>query len=376
MATIKAFSAIRARMQHPELGVMKARLEPKEDLGASAFTQPREFLNNLIQEDIYRVDVSSIYIYSHEPKGAKASVGVWALSSVSDFSAGRILPHEQTLAEVEDQLLAYRKKVGMEGSPVLLTYAANKEISKLIEKVCDQGDGQAYWYEDVMHMLWRIEDQLMIESFQQAFKKLKRCYIADGHHRAAAAVRLGGEANAWLSSLYLPIEHLQFATFHRLIDPGEIDRGDLLQEIAKGYYMSYIPNNKPYRPDRKGRMGMFFSGIWYQLDPKSANTGFASLADVQALQELILAPGFGILQPGSDERLTYFDDHQGWTLLLSKLAKKESLIAFTLFSISPRELMDYADQGLILPPKSSCILPKAPFGLLIQDLNLEQEPVK
>ena len=374
MATIKPFSAIRPLANPLELGLIKFRLEPKGTaLEHYPYAECREFLAHLLEADRYGYDGPAIYIYGYEPKLGRPSLGVWALTSAEDFKIGKIVPHENTLGAVVEQIFDYRQQVGLEGSAVLLAYPGDYALSELINLVLSSSDARSFVYGEGVHRIWTIGREHMIEKFQAALAGLSSCYIADGHHRAKAAIRLHSEIPQWVSSLFMSFDQLSFGAFHRLIDGNDVDRSALTKLISSYYFMSFIPSNRPYLPDRKGRMGMFFSGIWYQLDPRPEGDGLFELPDAKVLQDRILAPGFGIVEPERDARLRYFDNDGGWNLLLGELAKDTSLIAFTLFPMGSDELMGCADMGMALPPKSSCILPKAPFGVLMHDIVKEEK---
>ncbi len=368
MATIEPFSAIMPFEKPLELELVKFRLEPKGTaLNPYGYGECREFLAQLLESERYVQEEPAVYLYGYEPKIGKPSIGVWTLTSAEDFSSGKILPHEQTLAETKQQMYGYRKEVGLEGSAILLAYPGDYALSELINLVLSSSEGRSFAYGDGVHRIWTITRIPMIEKFQSALAGLSKCYIADGHHRAKAAIKLHAERPQWLSSLYMSFDQLTFSAFHRLVEVLDRDRSALTKKIAEYYFMSFIPSNRPYRPDRKGRMGMFFSGVWYQLDPRPEGRELFDLPDAKLLQDRILGPAFGIIEPERDARLRYFDDDGGWNLLLGELAKDNSLIAFTLFAMSSDELMGCADMGMVLPPKSSCILPKAPFGMLMRD---------
>ncbi len=374
MATIKAFSAIRPVDKHMELEVISHRLE------GTGFAQHspsavdyRGYMAELLASGRYKTEEPAIYLYGCDGADGRLCIGVWSLSSLQDVKNFKVLSHEQVLESAQQRIYAYQAEVGLQGSAVVLCYPGDFALSELIERASLPAVEECYLHGSTVHRIWKITGAKMIESFQQALAKLPKTYIADGHHRLAAAGRLHQQVPQWISTLYLAFDQVNIQAMHRLVRVRDVDRGALVRTIANCFYLSAIPDNKPLRPEKKGIIGMFLSGIWYRLELRPNQGDLFELPDAKHLQDKILGPGIGIAQPQKDDRLEYFNDSQGWNHLLSEIQKDNTVIAFTLYRIDAAELKACADLDIPLPPKSTSILPRAPYGLLIYDSKGEGE---
>lgn len=384
MATIQPFKAIRPSAavlhnlvfqdmnhtapQDTELSLLKHKLEPgsREDQDSKTLDNCSNYLHRLLASGQYKQEESpAIYIYE-TTQGSESQTGIWALTDLEDSKKGCIITHEHTFSENEEQIKAYREQVGLEGTPILLTYHPQQDINDLIEIVKITHVPECIYHQRQYHRIWKITLDTLINQFQSAFQKLGSVYVADGHHRLAAALALHQNKQQWISSLYIPTSTLKIKPFHRMVIPeSEIQESLLIAAVSKYYFMSAIPNNRPYCPDQKNRMGLYSKGTWYQLDLKKEIGQLENTPDVRILQEKILAPVFGIDDPRTDTRLFSFPAEEGWKELLSRLSENTVPVAFTLFPMTAGQLVEQAESHAVLPPKSTWIEPKVPFGLLM-----------
>jgi uncharacterized protein (DUF1015 family) len=374
MATIGAFRGLRPNPSelHPsaflgeevgagmELDYLKFRLEPAKGAGQPKLSDCRDFLQLLVKNNSYLQESEpSIYIYESVTDGVFRT-GVWALTSLDDV----IIPHEDTLAAAQEELVEYRNEVGLEASAVLFTYKPNAGVDELVAMAKASQQGFSYAYQGIYHKFWCVDDASLIAAFIEAFSHIGPVYMADGHHRYGAAGRLHERKPQWISSLYLPSSEIEVRPFHRVLRLEEgFNVPKALETVASYYYISLAPDFKAYRPKQKNTMGMCLNGTWYRLDLRESSN-FEGIADACFLQANILAPAFGVKCPRTDKRLSSFSD-ENWRKLLLELAKEGHTIAFTLFGISTSELLELAERGIIMPPKSTYICPKVPYGLLM-----------
>ncbi|WP_316834330.1 DUF1015 domain-containing protein [Pedobacter nutrimenti] len=337
-------------------------LEPVQNDSVS-FDACKVNLNTLKNLGKYKQEeVSGIYIYEKETAYG-SQFGVWVLTSLEDMISGNIVTHERTLEEREDRLKAYRKGLGLEGSPILLTYRKDSTMTQLIEKVAAFPPIVTLIQDRCNHKVWKIRSQETILEFTSAFQNIKQAYVADGHHRLAVAAAEHHVSPQWISTLYVSSGQISCREFHRMVCPeSPLDTNLLLEKLSKQFYISEVPNNVAYKPSRSHRFGMQHKCTWYQLDLKPEYIN--ELLDVQILQEMVLSPLFGIHDPTTDQRLRNFPANK-WEDLLNVQQEEPESITFTLFPMSAEALIQQADKQHDLPPKSTYIEPKVPFGLLL-----------
>lgn len=346
-----------------ESDLLRQMLEPSGN-GCSSVETCKMNLTAMIANGQYQPQESpGIYIYEKESVFG-SQFGVWVLTSLDDLTAGRIVTHERTLQEQEDRLKSYRTGLGLESSPVTLIYRRNQQISQLIEKVGPFEPIITLSQNNCRHKVWKISEAETIARFSEIFESIDRVYVADGHHRLAAAAANHDNVPQWITTLYISSGQVQCREFNKMVRPAlNINTEWFLNEIRKCFFISPVPNNIPYRPTRRYRFGMCNKGKWYQLDLKQG-LPLTNEVDVQILQSCILKSLFEIDDPRRDERLYHYPADR-WEEMLSETEKYGGSIVFTLFPMTAEALIQQAEKQQDLPPKSTYIEPKIPFGLLL-----------
>jgi uncharacterized protein (DUF1015 family) len=303
-----------------------------------------------------------VYIYEIVHKTYRQT-GIWALTPVKDYLDGKIRLHEFTLADSERRISNYRKNTGLEGSPVLVTYMPDVTINRIIAETCAKNKKTTIGSKQRMHRIWKIEDQHTLDRLTEAFEKIDTVYMADGHHRLAAAAKLARETGRCesFSALYMAADQLRIREYYRVVFPGTpIDPQRLIAHLKTRFTISPDLRNEPVKPDHGPCIGMYLSGQWYRLVAQKADT-----PDVILLQEKILAPLFGITHPRTDTRLKCTGGETAMEDTLKELCADPAAIAFTLCPLTVEQLLAAAGAGQMLPPKSTWIDPKVPYGLLL-----------
>ncbi|WP_025146498.1 DUF1015 family protein [Pedobacter jeongneungensis] len=346
---------------------LKYALEGRGDagMGTGRIDRVEEELLLLVKNNKYlNQENEAIFIYEQESVLGRQR-GVWALADVQDFIDGVIIPHEKTLADRENRLAEYRSCLGLEGSPVLLTYRNHQGISDFISKIIQGNDFTEYLQEGRIHRLWKVSSPQDLEEITMLFERAGNIYVGDGHHRLAAAGRLQRQSRQWIMALFVGTADLNISSFTRLISLDKaFDEGAFLTSISKLFFISAVPSNKRYLPDRLHRFGMCLKGQWYQLDLKSDLYAFSQMADVHILQEHVLCPMLGISSPQTDPSLVS-DPLADLAETMEKITERTDFVLFTLFPMSICKLLEHSDKGQCFPPKSSYIEPKVPYGLLL-----------
>jgi len=352
-----------------------ARQRPEiAEAQADAYEEVKNKLQSLLGNDrLWQEDKPGVYVYEIAHKNYRQT-GIWALTELADYTTGKVKIHELTLDDSVRRLKNYRQHTGLEGNPVLLTYPPNMVINRIIAETRDKAKKTSFGNREAFHRLWKIEDEETIKKLTDAFTQIDVAYVADGHHRLKSARMLAQEQQAaglpifnTITSLYMATDQLRMQEYDRVILPAvATDKHVVLDKIMENFDAKRIHGNKPLQPKEKNQMGMHLAGKWFSLEPVKPLTGEdADSLDVSILQNQVLAPIFGITDPGTDSRLKCIGGDKAIEEIQALLETHPDAIVFTLCPLSVAQLLKVADAGEILPPKSTWIMPKVPYGLLM-----------
>ncbi len=313
----------------------------------------------------------AFYAYALQ-MGEHTQLGVVGTGSAEDYRAGRIKKLEHTRPGKEDDRKRHIEAVRAHLGPVFATYRADATVEVALRSVVD---GQApevdFVADEVRHRIWPIADEGLIAQIQSAFAGMDAIYIADGHHRSAAAARVGEgasseEARGRFLIVCFPDDQLQILPYNRVVrDLNGRSPESLLAELAQGFVVNRL--TAAAAPNVPHTFTMFLAGDWYHLGlrPEAAPDWADPVArlDVSILQDTVLAPMLGIGDPRTDERIGFVGGIRG----LEELGRRAGSegVAFALYATSLSELMDIADAGEVMPPKSTWFEPKLRTGLVI-----------
>lgn len=332
------------------------------------------------EDDIFIQDKhSAYYMYKIVNREGDIFNGIVAAASIEDYKKDVIKKHEDTIEYRENVFKEYLKTVGFNAEPVLLTYPDNDTISKLIlEKQQERAEFEfTTTYRDT-HYLWIIDDAEKIEVLKSEFSKIKRLYIADGHHRSASSVLLSdelkdnnnSESYNYFMSYLIPESELLIHEYNRLVEDlnGKSKEAFLIELDA----MFRIENRGKtlYKPSNKHHFSMYLDGEFYSLylrkDNYAINNALDAL-DTQILFKTILQPILGINDMRNDQRLDYSHGKSDLVTIKTKVDSGEFKVGFGLVPITINELKSIADEHLIMPPKSTFIEPKLRSGVTIYE---------
>ena len=339
------------------------------------------------------------YIYELERQG-RVQTGIAACVSVDDYLNGVIRRHENTRRDKEEDRTRHVRACEAQTGPVFLAYRAAKAVTSVTERCRREACLYDFASPDgISHRVWRIGRKEDIRAVHEAFEKVERLYIADGHHRCASAVRvaqecrrrcpdyIGEEPFNFILSVLFPDDQLTILEYNRVIrDLNGLTPQEFLRKIEEIFEIT--PEEGPYRPERKGRFGLYLQKKWYRLVRKpeigeqygKAGTAGDSLRkpdpvrelDVAVLQRMILEPVLGITDPRTDERIDFVGGIRGLKEL-ERRCEQDCAAAFSLYPTSIGELFSVADAGLLMPPKSTWFEPKLRSGLFIHSLKDEED---
>ena len=355
-----------------------ARQRPETPDGQEmAYQDIKNTLQNLLEKgQLSRAKNPCIYVYEVIHKTYRQA-GIWALTALEDYRQGHIKIHELTFDDSVRRMKNYRANAGLEGSPILLTYLPNITIDRIILETKVNEPDAALGNENGLHRLWKIRETETQQQLIDAFSRVETVYLADGHHRIESANKLaleqkekGGPVYDSISSLYMTTDQLRIEEYDRVVIPEKpIAETALFNKLDKHFYISESAGKCPVRPNEQHQIGMCIDDKWYHLLAKPHTYQSKNPADslgAAILQEQVLTPVFGISDPKTDARLRCAGGEKAMEEIRAILLSHPAAIAFTLCPLTVHELIRVADAGHILPPKSTWIVPKIPYGLIIQ----------
>lgn len=347
------------------------------------YQKAKELLQKDKQEGVYITDEDhSYYIYQLVMDG-RPQTGLVACSSVDDYMNHVIKKHENTREDKEIDRITHVDTCSAQTGPIFLAYRSDKGIHDIVASYVEN-ETPIYDFtavDGIAHRVWKIAKKEDVDAIYKAFQNIQQIYIADGHHRAASAVKVGlkrrqenpgytgeEEFNYFLSVLF-PHDELRILDYNRTVkDLNGRSLTQFLEEISKNFIVEKAEGQ--VRPEKKGTFGMYTEGQWYHLTAKpelfEGKDAVGSL-DVSVLQDYLLGPVLGIGDPRTDQRIDFIGGIRGLSEL-EKRADSDMKISFSMYPTSITELFDVADQELLMPPKSTWFEPKLRSGLFIHEI--------
>lgn len=328
-------------------------------------------------------DKPCYYLYEQTFQG-RSQTGIAACASIDDYCNNVIKKHENTRADKEQDRINHVNVCNMQTGPIFLAYRANKTLGEVIAKNKQKKAVYDFVSEDgIGHRVWLVDDEQDILKIKEAFAKIDAVYIADGHHRCASAVKVGlmrrqghpdytgeEEFNYFLSVLF-PDEELHIMDYNRVVkDLNGYDKDAFLQKIEECFLVEEV-GSEAYRPLKKGTFGMYLEDKWYALTARKEILSHDAVKglDVSILQDYLLAPVLGIIDPKSDKRIDFVGGIRGLEEL-EKRVHSDMKVAFSMYPTSIGELFAVADAERLMPPKSTWFEPKLRSGLFLHDLEI------
>jgi uncharacterized protein (DUF1015 family) len=364
------FRVSRAEIELP------AEVDPHD---ARVHRRARENLDRLVAEGALARDAApSLYLYREAMEG-RAQVGVVGCVHVDDYEAGIIRTHETTRPDKEDDRTRHLLALDAHPEPVLLAHRDVDGLGRLGE--ADMAGPALYDFrmpDGVRHTVWRVSAPA---PWVAAFAGLTCAYIADGHHRSAAARRAAAERRAatgrrgdqehdWFPAVLVPASQLRVLGYHRLVkDLGGRPPGEVLERLARVGRLSPAADAAPPRP---GAFGLYVAGRWHRLALEEASIErddpVRSL-DVSLLQERVLGPVLGIRDQRTDARLDFVGGPRAIEELERRVDAREAALAVACHPVTVEQLMTVSDAGRVMPPKSTWFEPKLLSGLFLHPLG-------
>lgn len=416
MAVIRAFRAIRPTAQLAEqvaalpydvmnsaearemvvgnpysfLHVDKAEidLDPSIDLyDDRVYEKARQNLCDMIAQGVFvQEEKPCLYIYKQVMNG-RAQIGIVACTSVDDYSQNVIRKHELTRADKEQDRIRHVDTCDANTGPIFLTYRAQAQVDDCVAaQMAEKAPLYDFTSDDgISHTVWIIDDPARIKLLEEYFARIPNLYIADGHHRSASAVRVGQlrrqakpdydgteEFNFFLSVLF-PDSQLYIMDYNRIVrDLNGHSKEEFLAAVSEAFSVTPYSGEGVLKPEKKHTYGMYLDGSWYLLEAKPGSFDEkdpVAQLDVSILQNNLLHPILGIGDPRTDKRIDFVGGIRGLEVLSQRVDSGAMAVAFSMYPTTMEDLMDIADAGAIMPPKSTWFEPKLRSGLFIHSLS-------
>jgi len=343
------------------------------------YDKARELLDSRIADGTFITDTDKAYYVYELTMNGRTQTGIAACASIDDYNNNIIKKHENTRADKEQDRINHVDRCSAQTGPIFLAYRADEVIRNEVAKAKETKPLYSFTSPDgIRHQVYKISNAQSVENIEKAFAGIDDIYIADGHHRAASAVKVGlkrrkenhgydgmEEFNYFLSVLF-PDDQLMIMDYNRTVkDLNGLSEDEFIEKIKDNFEVTTLSEAK--HPDKKGKVSMYLSGKWYMLSAKKElleiNDPVLSL-DVSLLQNYLLEPVLGIKDPRTDERIDFIGGIRGLKEL-EKRADSDMKVSFAMYPTSISELFDVADAGLLMPPKSTWFEPKLRSGLFI-----------
>lgn len=362
----------------PEINFPEGTSEYDSRVYDSAAEQFEKFQKNgwLLQDE-----QENYYLYAQTMNG-KTQYGIVLCAHVDDYMNGNIKKHELTRRDKEDDRMKHVRITNANIEPVFLAFRHNDVLAELIKKYAAQEP--VYHFkapvDGFIHQFWVIDNKGDQNAITEEFSKMDSLYIADGHHRSAAAARVGAEKGEkegrgehdYYMAVCFPAEQLTILDYNRVVkDLNGLSEEDFLKALEKNFTVA-CKGEENYRPQKMHEFSLYVGGKWYSLEAKPGTFNEndpIGVLDVDISSRLILDEILNIKDLRSDKRIDFVGGLRGLGELKRRVDSGEMKMALALYPVSMQQIMDIADSGNIMPPKATWFEPKLRSGLVIHKLD-------
>jgi uncharacterized protein (DUF1015 family) len=366
------------------IGKPEIDLPPATDLYSDAvYAKGKENFDRFLREGTIAQDKTrDFYIYK-QVWGEHVQVGLVAAASCQDYLDDVIKKHELTRIDKENDRMRHIETLGAQTGPVFLTYRRTDAVDDLVaEGMKKEPEVDITTYDGVRHVVFVIDDPGLVGRIQAAFAGLANLYVADGHHRSAAATRIkvkrdrerpgrtGREEDNFFLAVIFPHSQMKIMPYNRVVrDLNGLDPAAFLAKVGEKFTVE--PDGRK-APVKSREYALFLEGRWYGLKAKPGTFDPADAIgslDVSILQTNLLAPILGIADPRTDKRIDFVGGIRGTAELEKKVLSGQFRVAFSFFPTTIEQLFCVADAGKVMPPKSTWFEPKLKDGLAVHMID-------
>jgi len=326
-----------------------------------------------------------LYIYAQTMNG-RTQYGIVGAASVDDYMNGVIKKHELTRKDKEEDRMKHVRNTNANVEPVFFTFPAVQELDDIVAKIVKENEPEYdFVAEDGFgHHFWVIDDEATINRIVELFAEIPATYVADGHHRTAAAALVGNEKRQnnpnhtgneeynFFLAVHFPDNQLQIIDYNRVVkDLNGLTEAELLTKLEEDFEVAEMGTDI-FKPEELHTFSMYLDGKWYKLVARSGrydDNDPIGVLDVTILSDLVLDKILGIKDLRTDKRIDFVGGIRGLGELKRRVDSDEMKAAFALYPVSMQQLIDIADTGNIMPPKTTWFEPKLRSGLVIHELD-------
>jgi uncharacterized protein (DUF1015 family) len=347
-------------------------LDPATDpYDKAVYAKANENLNRMIADGVLIRDSEPCYYVYRLTWRGHSQTGIAAAASLADYATNRIRKHELTTPLKEDDRVRQIEAINAQTGPVMSGYPSTPAIDAMLaQAAADTPEVDVTADDGVRHQLWRIADDADIRKLTDAFERLPAIYIADGHHRSAAAARVaaarkGEGSHSYFLSVIFPEREMTILDYNRVVkDLNGRSAEQFLAELRKKFTVT--ASDPPVRPASSNEYGMYLAGHWYKLSirPELVPGDPIGRLPITVLTRNAIEPLLGIQDPRTDKRIDFVGGARGLEELEKRVKSGEMAVAFALYPTQRRDLMAVADAGGIMPPKSTWFEPKLADGMI------------
>jgi uncharacterized protein (DUF1015 family) len=366
------------------VGKPEIDLPPGTDLYSDAvYAKGKENYERFLQEGVIAPDPRDCFYIYKQVWGDHVQTGLVAAASCRDYLDDLIKKHELTRPDKENDRMRHIETLNAQTGPVFLTYRASEAIDAIVAGVLKEKPEYDFVTDDgVRHIFHVVSDPDLIARIQNEFANLDCLYVADGHHRSAAATRIkvkrekadpdhtGEEAYNFFLTVIFPHNQMKILSYNRIVrDLNGLDGQTFLNRVAERFEIVAAGRKTPNRPKE---ICMYLDGTWHVLEAKTGTFDTAdpiASLDVSILQRNLLEPVLGVADPRTDKRIDFVGGIRGTDELERKVDGGGFAVAFSLFPTTIEQLFDVADSGKIMPPKSTWFEPKLKDGLAVHTID-------